>query len=219
MHRFANLSVARLSVVMILVSAPAFAGWKETVEFSRGTTGVRVTEPEGFRVALDGTEDTVPAVFRLAEVDAYVMVSVKAPSGDTWKKKIEVRRGFVTQVKLGWVAEAAPARPDAARRSHIGRVINTFPSCGANVGVMRQASIRADFVGSQGGVVASVQVDAAAPRQQPELAAGEYDVRAYLWNPQTRTWTFAKTVKARVDRDGWEVSVGCNPGGEPVLVK
>lgn len=207
-----------LTVAMLLASAPSFAGWKETIQFSRGATAVRVTDPEGFQVNLEGTEDTVPAVFRLADADAYVMVSVKAPSGETWKKKVEVRRGSVTEVRLAWVAEPAPGRAEAPRRAYLGRVINTFPSCGANVGVTRQASIRADFVGAQG-VVASVQVDAASPRQQPELAGGAYDVRAYIWNPQSRTWTFAKTVKVSIDRDGWEVSVGCNPGGEPVLVK
>lgn len=215
-----NLHHRSLVALVACLSTVAFAQWKEDIGFTRSDrTTLKLLEPRGFAVAVQTprglVNDTIPAVIELPSADAFVAVTVTAPTGASWSQKVEVKRLMSTEVRL---AQAARGPAPVAARSRVGRVLNTFAACGPEVGVMRQTSVRADFVGVTGAVAVSVQADAATPRQQPEVPEGEYDVRAYIWNPKDRTWTFAKTVHTTIARDGFEVAIGCN-GGEPVVVR
>jgi len=92
-----NVVLGTLLLGSIVGVAIAGGTWSDKMNYrySKGTS-LKVTEPEGFKVTIvggDGAEkaDTVPALFGLPDQDAYVKVTLVAPDGTQWTKKVEVR--------------------------------------------------------------------------------------------------------------------------------
>ena len=187
--------------------AHADDSWTETVSFSRSdASSLRITEPDGYAVSVsvDGqpVNDTVPANIRPPAGDSYYAVTLTAPSGAKWTKKIEVRSYQITDLKVKHTAAtaAAPARP-AVGHTYVGSMFNLTKQCRS------PATVKLEFIAADGTTGATVQADAAFIGQGT-LPAGTWDARAWLWDG-TSQWVYQKTASVTVSSDNWKAVVGC----------
>jgi hypothetical protein len=198
----------RLSLIIVAaLSSVAVAGgtWADKIEYRHSTgTSLKVTDPEGFKitVSLPGGDktDTVPAMFALPDQDSYVKVSVVAPDGTTWSKKVEVRSKQQAELSLQFKTDAGNTATPG--RSTVGKFLNEGGSCGSTWA----RSIKADFVAADGTTALSKQID---PHTYTnlDLASGKYDVRVFV--KTNDVWDYLLTTKQELTKDGWELAFGC----------
>lgn len=209
-----TLSLGLLIVAAIASTAVAGGSWADRTNYrySNGTS-LKVTDPEGFKVVVslpDGDKaDTVPAMFALPDQDTYVKVTLTAPDGTSWSKKIEVRAKQQAELSVQFKPDAA-AQPAAKGRSYVGKFLNEAGGCGHNW----KRQIQAQFILGDG-TVAKTQVIDPHTYVNLELAAGKYDVRIKIQNGDV--WDFVLTGTANIDKDGWNLGFGCQ-ANKPVLV-
>ena len=199
-----TIVLAALATVC-MVSVARADDWSLTQEFSNApSASIRVVEPEGYTVTIDGHTDTIPAVFQIANAANYFNMTVKSPDGATWNKKVEVKEYKQTVVRIKHVKADAPKTPDAPKAkamSYVGTVRNTTNNCKAD----QQMSIKLEFV-SGPDVVKTVEVKAGA-KTSVELAEGPYRIRR--WQLEGADWVFDKTDEWTVKKDGWTYDWGC----------
>jgi hypothetical protein len=198
---------ALVLVFTLLFPTVAFAdSWSHTTDSQPAqSSSVRVVEPEGYQVTINGRADTVPAVFTLPNADAYVALSIVAPNGASWEKKIEVKPYRQTVVRITHKADAPnPARTaPAAKPSHVGILFNTSHLCR---NAKDRGAVRLEWIDGANSV-ATYDVPMKS-RLDVKLAAGEYSVRVYA--PGTSgNWEYRTTVKHTVSKDGWNYEWGC----------
>jgi len=197
------LPLAIICVAAFAVEARADE-WTHQQEFKFSqTASIRVVEPEGFKVSVNGKSDVVPAVFNFDNADAYYIVKMTSPDGKTWEKKIEVRANnqTVLRVKFTPAEKAVPAA--GAKRSHIGTVKNTTHSCESlSERVAKKFDFRLD-----GKDVQSFELKAGKYVPNVELVDGNYEVR--IWGIKSGQWVFEQTAAFTVDKDGWVFFFGC----------
>lgn len=193
--------------IVVGLSSVAYADdWSTTEEFAGAqTASVKVIEPEGYTVTINGKTDTVPAVFTVDNANNFYQMTVKSPDGATWSKKIEVKEYRQSVVKVKHVRAAAPAPSGDASKpkpmSYIGTVQNTTNNCSAE-----RAAIKLDFM-SGPDLVKSAVLEAGA-KANLELPVGPYKVR--LFQSDGTNWNFKNTVDYTVDKDGWVYNWGCD---------
>jgi hypothetical protein len=95
--------------------------WTPTVSFSRGdSSSIKVFEPDGYKASItvggEMQSDTVPAVLRVPNADDFVVVTITAPSGAKWSKKIETKKYQVTELRVKHQAAAQPGPGGAAKK-------------------------------------------------------------------------------------------------------
>lgn len=217
--------LAPIAIVLVAGTAFAAASWTESVEYKyASSTSLKITEPEGFAVSVetpDGTkEGTVPEVFTFENQDAYVTVRLTAPSGETWKKKIELRTRQQAELAVSFKpAEKKPEDKPAAKpekvRTYIARGFNGGAGCQNK---KYRAAIRFDFLrDSDGEAVASVALDDGA-KKDFDIAPGKYRVRVYRSTGQEWDFAFTSDVEAPA-KDGAIFGYGCvNGAASPSLI-
>ena len=196
-------------VALAITSTTAFAEdrWSESSTFTHSdVTSIRVAEPEGYKVSIKiGDEvqtDTVPVVFRAPLADAYYSMTIVAPNGAAWTKKIATRRYNVTEVTVSHVADdKAPAK---SARKFIGSMFNDASGC--NI----KATMKIELIAGDGTVVATSTLKNGYSQEQ-SIASGTYDIRVY--SMQKDRWTYETTGKANVDSDKWKITSGCSNEG------
>jgi hypothetical protein len=193
--------VATVAVVAFSTVASADE-WSLTAEHKYSqSASIRVVEPEGYKVTVGDSADTVPAVFNLKNADAYQVVKLTAPDGKTWEKKVEVRANHQTIVRVKHAAAAAPKEEPAKKtKSHIGTVKNTTNKCD------RRSAHKFDFM-LDGTLVKSFELEAGKYIPNVELAPGSYDVRRF--SVKSNQWVFDETTTFAVSKDGWVYYYGC----------
>lgn len=197
----------RLAFTLACISIPAIASadtWNQSAEFKHSNAAsIRVIEPDGYRVSIGGRLDSVPAVFAQANADAYVVMSVTAPSGASWETKVEVRPHTQTVVRVRHVADAPAAPAQSAKvASYVGIVFNTSHLCktpGDRTDVRLEFILGAD-------VVKAIDV-AKQSRLDVELPGGEYRVRHYKRGKSG--WELHGSGKRSIAKDGWNYEFGC----------
>jgi hypothetical protein len=191
-------------IVILLLPAIAFADeWSHTTSFeSANAASIRVVEPEGYQVTINGRTDNAPAVFSVPNADNYILMTVAAPSGAQYERKVEVKAYRQTVVRIRHVAAAAPKKEAPAKRaSFIGVVANTTHLCGAK----DRRDIRVEFVlGAD--VIKAVDVPMRS-RVDAELPGGEYRIRRFLRT--SNGWEFAATETLTITKDAWLYHWGC----------
>jgi hypothetical protein len=193
----------RFVLSLVCISVPAIAAaedrWSHTEEFQPASSAsIRVVEPEGYQVTINGRTDNAPAVFAVPNADTYYVMTIRAPSGATWERKLEVRqwKQNVVRVRHG-VDNAAPAA------SYVGVVANTTHLCKK---ASDRRDLRVEFVlGAD--IVKTIDV-ALRSRVDVALPAGEYRVRRYLRNQDA--WEFAGTQNQTINADAWLIHYRCN---------
>lgn len=195
--------ITAIACVMSLATVARAEEWSLTVEHKYSKeASIRVVEPEGYQVFADGVSDTVPAVLKTANTDAYVVVKFTAPSGRTWEKKVEVRAGHQTIVRVKHAPPSdAPATPGKAAKMHIGSVKNTTNKCG------KSSAHKFDFM-ADGKLAKSFELAGGKFIPNVELPAGSYEVRRF--DVRQGQWVFAETTPFAVTKDGWVYVYGCN---------
>ena len=196
----------RLAFAILCIALPSVAladEWSHTEELqSANTASIRVTEPEGYQVTINGRTDTAPAVFAVPNADNYFVLQISAPSGAHWERKIETKAFRQTVVKIRHVASTAPAAPAGKVASYVGVVFNTTHLCKKQAD---RRETRFEFVrGSD--VIKVVDVGVRA-RVDAELPAGDYRVRLYLRTKDA--WEFSGVSDKSINKDGWIQSYGC----------
>jgi hypothetical protein len=177
--------------------------WSNTQEFTNAqSASIKVVEPEGYTVTINGRTDTAPAVFSVDNANNYLAMTVKSPDGATWTKKIEVKEYKQSVVRIKHVKAAAPAPGDnkAKPMSYVGTVSNTTNNCATG-----RAAIKLEFIA--GAEVAKSAVLESGARSNLELNVGAYRIRLYTSNGQA--WEFKQTIDYNVDKDGWVYDWGC----------
>lgn len=197
-----------MPAVMVAGALVAFAAearadeWTHSQDFKYAqTASIRVVEPEGFKVVVNGKSDVVPAVFNLDNADAYMVVQLTAPDGKVWEKKIEVRANNQTVLRVKYTPAAAAAPAAGAKRSHIGSVKNTTHTCD------KRAAHKFDFR-LDGKDVKSFELQPGKYTPNVELVDGNYEVR--IWSIKSGQWVFQETSSFTVDKDGWVFYYGCS---------
>ena len=203
-------------VLLLLFGHPALAGdpWKQKTAFARsGSTGIKILEPSGFKVAVtingDVKADTIPARFALPEDDGFYTVTVTAPSGEAWTQKVEARRFQTTELTLSYEAAAAPAAAGGGR-TYVGSAVNRVTDCGHRFSTY---AARFDFMTDAKDPVASVQVQPGA-MAQANVPRGSYDIRIYVWDGGANTWVYQLTGKGEVSKDRWSATMTCANKGQ-----
>jgi hypothetical protein len=217
--------LAPIAIILVAGSAFAAGSWTESVEYKyASSTSLKITEPEGFAVSVetpDGTRTgTVPEVFTFENQDAYVTVRLAAPSGETWKKKIEMRTRQQAELAVSFKpAEKKPEDKPAAKpekvRTFIARGFNGGAGCRNK---KFRAAVKMDFLReSDGESAASVVVDDGA-KKDFDIAPGKYRVRVYRSTGDA--WDFAFTAEAEAPaKDGAVFGYGCvNGATSPSLI-
>jgi hypothetical protein len=210
----------RISIVVLIItilSSVAAAGgtWSEKISYSTATsTSLKVLEPDGFKVTVGDKAATVPEIFQLANADAYVQVTIQAPDGTKWSKKVEVRAKHMAQVVVTFTPAKEPkAAAHRAARNHIGRFVNGGKGCGKTW----DRAIKAEFRRPDGDAVKATVELAPGEYKDVEVPAGGYEVRVSF--KDGAAWKFALTGKHDIGKDGWALGFGCKPGAKtPVLV-
>jgi hypothetical protein len=200
----------KLMPVFVVGAMVAFASvahadeWTHSQDFKYSqTASIRVVEPEGFKVVVNGKSDVVPAVFNLDNADAYMVVQLTAPDGKVWEKKIEVRANNQTVLRVKYTPAAAAAPAAGAKRSHIGSVKNTTHTCDREKRKAYKFDFRLD-----GKDVKSFELQSGKYTPNVELVDGNYEVR--LWTMKSGQWVFQETSSFTVDKDGWVFFYGCS---------
>ncbi len=196
--------IVPLACVMSLSAVAHAEEWSVTVEHKYSKeASIRVVEPEGYQVVAEGASDTVPAVLKIANADAYVVVKFTAPSGRSWEKKIEVRTGHQSIVRVKHVppADAPVAAPGKAGRMHIGSVKNTTNKCG------KSTNHKFDFM-ADGVLAKSFELAGGKFIPNVELPARSYEVRRF--DVRQGQWVYVETTVFAVTKDGWVYFYGCN---------
>ncbi len=195
-----------ITIVWILVVAAPFAyaePWSHTVEFQRtDRTTLRVVEPEGYQITVNGKTEAAPVVFSLPNADSYVTMGVRSPAGATWERKIEVKAWTQSIVRIQHTADAP--RP-AAKPAFMGIVVNTTHLCRA---AADRRDMRVEFL-RDADLVRAIEVGVRT-RVDAELPAGEYRVRRYFRG--AGGWEFAAVDSTSVGKDGWIYQWGCSAG-------
>ncbi|MBT8496405.1 MAG: hypothetical protein KJO07_25385 [Deltaproteobacteria bacterium] len=174
--------------------------WKHSVEFKYAkSSSIRIVEPEGLKVVVEGREDTVPAVFKFANQANYYRVQVTAKDGKTWTKKIEVKAHRETVLRVSYTPKGkAPQTQDKKVQTFIGKARNTC---------RRKVALRFEFkLGADKKATVSL-----VPRQTKdvELPAGSYKVRVYNATTRSKKWNYLKTFDLSVKSDGWSFAPSC----------
>lgn len=198
-------SLVLLCVLIVPTTAFADDDWSVTPELRpANTASIRVVEPEGYEVTVQNRTDQVPAVFSVRNADDYVLLAVRAPSGATWERKIEVKAYHQTVVRIRHVASAPKkdaARP-AATASYVGVLANTTHVC-------KKASDRIDIrveLLRGADVIKTVDVPVRS-RIDAEVPGGSYRARRY--HRTSGGWQYAGTQELEVTKDGWIYHWGC----------
>lgn len=195
-------------IVLVLALAPRLShadSWSHTTEVNQArSTSIRIVEPEGYQVTVEGRTDTVPAVFALADADAYVVLAMVSPGGARWEKKIEVKAYRQTVVRVTHRADAPAPKtaPTAAKATFIGILANTSHLCRKE---SDRGAVRIEMV-SDGTTVGAYDV-AARSRVDAKLPAATYQVRLFLAG--TSGWEYRSTQTFEVKKDGWVFDYGC----------
>ncbi len=191
--------IAATSLLLLAVAAePAAAErWNSNLGFRyAGQTQVRVVGPSGYRVSVGRRTDSVPAVFRMANRDGYVWVSVRARNGAVWRRKIEVRRRQETTLRL----RHSPTQYST------GVIRNTSHYC--------QPSWRGTYrfdVLSRGRVVLSRVLNQRRRAPGLRLTRGSYKVRVY--KKLRRGYASPKHGTISAHGPTWKYVYGCRPVG------
>lgn len=199
--------VAVLSVVAVLFavsSAHADDAWSHKTEFKWSkTTGIRIVEPEGFKVSIGEQKDSVPAVFKLANEDKYHVVEVTAPDGATWSKKIEVKAGKQTVLRVSYAKKAAaPKKAGKKARKYMGKVTNGNHKCAAK----NRFHMKFEFL-LDGEKIKDIVLKSGRFEPNFELPEGNYDIRYY--KRQSKRWVSFEFGKKDINKDGFHVFYGC----------
>lgn len=199
-----------LALVTLVAPAAAEDKWVERVTTSRSDeTSIKVIEPDGYKATVTvGSEvftDTVPAKFRLPSTDNFYLVTVTAPSGKKWEKKLEAKRFQTTEVRISHTVETQETKPTTAPktqvRSFIGTATNKIATCGKSM------MSKFEFIDGAGELRATLEVK---PGKfgQVSLPQGSYDVRAYTTGGSV--WTYQTTARAEVGADNWNAVLMCD---------
>jgi hypothetical protein len=206
----------RLQIFAILVvalgpiSSARAQQWSHVVSYRHAASAsLKVTEPENFKVTIvaggETKSDTIPAIFNLANQDAFVPLTVTASDGQTWSVKIEVRARQQTEVKIKYTPAQRAEPAKAGGQKFIGRAANSTHRCSDRRQV---GTLRFDFL--LGGANArSVEVPPNRVVNNIELEGGTYSVRVFIKRTPQDAYIFVRTGSLAVNRDGWEFSWGC----------
>lgn len=201
-----------------IASAGTFGEPKIGQRYTNGATSLKITEPEGFKITV-ATEagdkvGTAPEVFALPEKDAFVTVTLLAPDGTKWSKKVEIVAKKQTELAISFKADApAPAAEPARGRNYIGKMLNSGGGCGKAY----KGTIRADFLEPTTGTVKASSEIAAGANRDVEVPSGALEIRVFL--SKGSEWQFITTGKYEFTKDGWQLGFGCKQGStKPVVV-
>lgn len=197
------LKIAVIACVMTLSTIARAEEWSLTTEHKYSKeASIRVIEPDGYTVAIGEVSDTVPTVLKTPNADAYIVVKFTSPTGRSWEKKVEVRAGNQTIVRVKHTPPGAPAaEPGKAVKKHIGTIQNTTNKC------QKKSNHKFDFM-ADGVLVKSVELESGRFMPNVELPAGTYDVRRF--DVVQKQWVFVQAAPFPVTKDGWVYSYGCN---------
>lgn len=198
-----------VAVCTVVATTAAFAedSWIETVAFSRGdASAIKVFEPEGYTASItvggETQRDQVPTVLRVPDGDAFVVVTLAAPNGAKWSKKIETKKGRITELRVKHTAAAAAA-PAGAKRKFFGKfIMSTKSPCATD-----DSSSRVDFVAADGTTAATFTIPSG-KGLTGEVPEGEFTVRTFRVDPDG-TATYRNTRNASIKADGWIGTLFC----------
>ena len=207
-ERATRSATKRALVIAIALAASGVANaggqWSDHVSFRRSEhTSLKVTEPDGFNVTVttsDGDQvGAVPQVFTVADEDGFLKVTLTAPDGTAWSKKIEVRSGQQTELTVDYKAEQRAG----ASRTFVGKFAHAGAACGKDYAV----TIKAEFLRHSDGVAAGDLQVKSSHVTDVELTSGDYDVR--VSKQSQGNWILVATGQVSVGHDGWEAAFGC----------
>lgn len=210
-----NLILAMVCSLVVLAftrSAHAEDSWTETVAFARSdASSIKVFEPDGYTasISVDGQaqSDAVPTVLRVPNSDAFYVVTLTAPNGAKWSKKIETKKSFVTELRVKHTAGAAGS-PGAKAKKYFGKFsMSSKMACDVADG----GKIKIEFVGADGNSAASFIMAMNKPFTG-EVADGDYSVRTFRVE-NDGTFTYRNTRTAAIHNDGWQALLFCHPKG------
>lgn len=197
------MKLALVAAIAVLAPAVAYADeWTPSQDFQRSqVASLRVVEPEGYKVTVNGRADTAPAVFNFDNADNYVLVRFEAPGGASWEKKIEVKAYHQTVLRVRHVKAVAAAPDNKAVRTYVGVAANTSHLCKKPA---ERVAIKMEIVKET--VVKSFELQ---PKStlNVDLPEGTYDVRVY--KPLNGQWAYTQTIPRQVTKDGWVLEFGC----------
>lgn len=204
-----------LTVMLCLASGSAMAGgtWHDKVNYRySSSTSLKITDPDGFKATVvtadESKSGTVPELFGLPDRDAFVTVTITAPDGTQWTKKVEVRAKQQTELSITFVPDAPAKDAEPKRqRTYFGKLLNQAATCKRGWG-----TIKADFIDADGNIARSAQIDVTKVADI-ELAAGTFDVRIWVW--VDNAWSRALTSTGhQITKDGWAFGFGCRKGSK-----
>ena len=215
------MSKSIIGVVFVVAFASvAYAEeWSETHSFARGdASAIKVFEPDGYTasVTVDGNvqSDQVPTVLRVPNSDNFVVVTITAPGGAKWSKKIETKKYQVTELRVKHTP-AAQAQPSGSKRKFFGKFTNSKAKPCA---VEDNIKTKVEFVTSDGTSAASFMLPGSMSLTG-EVPEGDYSVRTFRVDPDGTT-TYRNTRSASIKADGWVATMFCTTnGGVDISVK
>lgn len=199
--------MTRFALALVCIAIPATAAaedhWSHTEDHqSASASSVRVIEPDGYQVTLNGRTDQAPAVFTVPNADNYLVMIVRAPSGASWERKIEVRQWKQNVVRIRHVVDAPAAQPTKAL-TYVGTIANTTHLCKKQ---SDRHDLRIEFVLGPD-IVKTVDV-AVRSRVDVELPGGDYRLRRYIRNGDA--WQLSGTQPKTIKSDTWTVHYRCD---------
>lgn len=207
--RFVSLGVLVVATVA-WADGGAFTDRPVTYRYSAGGTSLKVTEPEGVKVAVtmaDGSvkTGTVPELFQLPEQDAFLKVQLTAADGTQWSKKIEIRAKQQAELAVAYRAPDAPKTQEKpASVTFVGKLEHAGQTCDKSWGAK---SLKLDLMRSSGGQVVTSKEIEPNTWQNVELASGHWEARMYV--KTNDVWDFVATAPLEIGKDGWKYSFGC----------
>jgi hypothetical protein len=206
MFRLLLISIAILVVHPHPADAGTFGDARITHRSTKDTASLKVLDPEGFAITVDTPKltdsGTAPEVFPLRNHDQFVTVTIKAPDGTTWRRKVEVQANHQTVISISFT-KSTPATQNVRR--YLGSVHNTIDACTDAF----DAPVQFEFLDQKLGKAQATARVGHGKSKQVELPAGTYDVRIQVY--EDSAWHVIGTTRdVQIDRDGWRRAFGCH---------
>ncbi len=190
--------------VLVTMATVAIAGaeplsYKEEFKPS-SRASIKVLGPDGARVSSADGEDSLPSVIHVDNTDAFVPVTFTY-NGEKLVAKVEVRRNYVTEVRVSYNAPAAAQK--GPTRTFVAQLHNGMDTCEP---ALRHTVLSFELINHATAVgVGTFEVRAGGISQLENLVAGAVDVRIY----DARTSKWIATTPYNIDKDGIEIYYGC----------
>jgi hypothetical protein len=185
------------SLIFLMANVNLFAAGKWSIEqsYSRGETSIHVIGVEGYKMIVKASnlskEDEIPGKIQLGNTSQYIRLTIVAPNGDKWSKRLYIKKWNELKVKFKHKAKVKIAESNVP-------FYNIMPKCG---GINKYSRVLFAVFKNPGdkNPLMNVTVPYNKTPKNVKLAHGVYYLQFWVstWGKYTKKWSAYKPQKLK----------------------